>query len=42
VPAPERLLLQDYRPLQYDLLLGKHHALRPDIARLERGPRATR
>jgi hypothetical protein len=42
LPAPERTLLLDYRLLQYDLLLGKHYALRPDISTSERGPRATR
>jgi hypothetical protein len=29
LPAPERALLDDYRKLQYDLLLGKQYALPP-------------
>jgi hypothetical protein len=29
LPAPERALVDDYRLLQYDLLLGKQYALRP-------------
>ena len=29
LPVPERALLDDYRLLQYDLLLGKQYALRP-------------
>lgn len=29
LPAPERALLDDYRLLQYDLLLGRGYALRP-------------
>lgn len=29
LPVPERAVLDDYRLLQYDLLLGKQYALRP-------------
>jgi phosphoglycerol transferase MdoB-like AlkP superfamily enzyme len=29
VPGPERALVEDYRLLQYDLLLGEQYALRP-------------
>lgn len=42
LPAPERILLEDYRLLQYDLLLGKRYALRPDLAAPPPARRAAR
>jgi hypothetical protein len=38
LPGEERALLEDYRLLQYDLLLGKQYALRDSV--LERAPYA--